>query len=156
MRSTITLLGLAALCSCTQEKADRVQQELPGTWVLDSASTPSGSTRSYLEPDEPYSERFTFLNDSVYERDWWHGDVGNTYQGRYFVLRNPARPERTLTGIPGISAREVDTVRMAYDIFDLASLNDSLMVTIRESRFLERDSGTWPAFSERRFYSRKR
>ena len=150
------MIGMTILCACSEQKDDRVPKQLLGTWVLDSATTPNGRIRSYVDPKELYGERFTFMNDSAYEREWWSDDVGNEYQGRYFVLSNPARAARTIAGIPGLSTRETDTVRMAYDVFDLLSLSDSLMVTIGESRFLERDSGMWPAYSERKFYSRKR
>ncbi|MBL7940689.1 MAG: hypothetical protein JNL43_15105 [Flavobacteriales bacterium] len=156
MRVALILSGALLVTSCSTKTDSRAPEQLRGTWILDSATTPSGLVRSYHDQDEPYSERFTFLNDSIYEREWWHGDVGNTYQGRYFILHNPDRGARTFAGIPDLSPRDRDSVRMAYDVFDVLSLEDSLMVTILETRFIEKDSGAWPAFSEQRYYSRER
>ena len=140
----LTLLG----CTSNDTKLD--EKNLIGTWVLDSVSTPSGQ---YVNG----SRTLIFKNKSDYSNEWWNGDVGNTFTGKYFLLANPKRALKTVAFIPDIQLDgNKDTIRIPYMNFDILSLTTSRLQVISETEFINRDSLPTIIFSRISIYKKRK
>jgi hypothetical protein len=152
MRHLLILLGIAiSLNSCSGDKSNRIVDNLIGTWTLDSISTPSGGF--FANKD---SKSLIFKNKTDYSYEWWNGDVGNTFTGKFFILDNPKRGLKTLTCIPDIQVSGKDTIRIEYMNLDIVNLQKNRLVLIDETKWIDRDSLPSLRFNEVQIYKRKR
>jgi len=152
MRHLLILLGIATLIdSCSIDKSNRIVDNLIGTWTLDSISTPCGR---YFENKD--SKTLIFKNKTEYSYEWWNGDVGNTFTGKYFILDNSRRGLKTLTCIPDIQISGNDTVRIEYMDLDIVSLQGNRLVLIDETKWINRDSLPSLRFNKVYIYKKKK
>ena len=152
MRHLLILLGFATLIdSCSIDKSNRIVDNLIGTWTLDSISTPSG--KFFANND---SKTLIFKNKADYSYEWWNGDVGNAFTGKYFILDNPKRGLRTLTCIPDIQISGKDAVRIEYMNLDIVSVQENRLVLIDETKWIDRDSLPSLQFDKVFIYKRKK
>ena len=129
----LTIILQHTLLGCTSNDRKIDERNLIGTWVLDSVSTPRGH---YVKG----SRTLIFKNKCDYSYEWWNGDVGNIFTGKYFILANPKRALKTVTFIPDIQLVGKDTIRISYMNFDILSLTTSRLQVISETEFIDRDS----------------
>lgn len=152
MRDLLILLGIATLLNfCSGDKSNRIVDNLIGTWTLDSISTPSG--RLFANTDY---KALIFKNKTDYSYEWWNGDVGNTFTGKFFILDNPKRGLKTLTCIPDIKISGKDTIRIKYMNLDIVNLQKNRLMLIDETKWIDRDSLPSLRFNEIQIYKRKR
>lgn len=143
---TLTISG----CSNYDKGTSDIKAKLLGTWVLDSISTPSGKYNKI----EMESQTLKFINQTDYSFEWWQGDVGNTFTGKYFVLDNPKRGLKTISFIPDIQLADKDTIRIAYMNFDIVSIVTKRLQVVDETKFVERDSLPYIRFNKNYIYKR--
>lgn len=145
------LLGLS-FCGCSssdkESKNDKII--LIGTWALDSISTPSG--KYYKTSSE--TKTLTFKNETDYIFEWWNGDVGNTFTGKYFVLDNPKRGLKTISFVPDIQTADKDTIRIEYMNFDIVSINSKRLQVVDETEFIKSDSLPYKRFNKNYIYTK--
>jgi hypothetical protein len=144
------MVSILSSCSNFDRKPDDINTKLLGTWVLDSISIPSGHY-SKMEND---SKTLTFINQTDYSFEWWNGDAGNTFTGKYFVLDNPKRGLKTISFVPDIQLSGQDTIRIAYMNFDIVSLASSRLQVVDETEFVKRDSLPYIRFNKNYIYKR--
>jgi hypothetical protein len=152
VRHLLILLGIAILIdSCSGDKSNKIVDNLIGSWTLDSISTPSG--RFIANND---SKTLIFKNKIDYSYEWWNGDVGNTFNGKFFILYNPRRGLKTLTCIPDIQVSEKDTIRIGYLNLDIVCLQGNRLVLIDETQWIDRDSLPSLRFNKTYIYKKKK
>jgi hypothetical protein len=132
----VTFLSVTlTLSSCFKQSDVQLKSKLLGTWELDSVSSPSGN----YGKERGETRTLTFVNKTDYSYEWWTGDVGNTFKGKYFILNNPQRGLKTISFIPDIEVESTrDTVRTAYMNFDIVSLNLTRLQVVDETEFVPR------------------
>lgn len=143
---TLTISG----CSNADKGRSDIEAKLLGTWVLDSISLPSGQ----YHKEEIESQTLTFINQTDYSFEWWQGDIGHTFTGKYFLLNNPKRGLNTISFIPDVQIADKDTIRIEYMNFDLVSISNSRLQVVDETEFVERDSLPYRIFNKNYIYKR--
>lgn len=101
-------------------------------------------------------EKLEFKIDNEYSNEWWNGDVGNTFTGRYFVNFNPRRGLRTVTFIPDLQFADGDSIRINYQNFDIIELDEKKLKVIYATKFVPRDSADALRITVRQIYNRVR
>ena len=133
----IFLIILALSITSCDNFAERPKElkYLIGTWVLDSASFPIGNK---YEKEEA-CDYLTFLNDSDYTYKTNCGCIHLDLKGKYYLLNNPKRGLKTITLVPDIEISDGDTIRIAYDNFDIVKISNGRLQIVRETEFFDRD-----------------
>ena len=135
MKICLIILALSiASCDNFAERPKELKY-LIGTWVLDSASFPIGNK---YEKEEA-CDYLTFLNDSDYTYKTNCGCIHLDLKGKYYLLNNPKRGLKTITLVPDIEISDGDTIRIAYDNFDIVKISNGRLQIVRETEFFDRD-----------------
>jgi hypothetical protein len=145
-RSFAILIGVF-ICACSQITDE--QEKLIGVWVLDSVSTPYGKMFT-----SSTSNVLNIKNSTDYSLEWWSGDVGNTFEGKYFILNNPKRGLKTISFIPALQIGE-DTVRTQYSNYDIINIQDRTLQLVDQTTFIKRDNLTSIRFNKKYIYKKQ-
>lgn len=152
MRPLLLFFGIVTLLySCSSDKSKSIIDKLNGTWILDSISTPSDIYQETID-----ANFFIFRNTVDYSYEYWNGNVGNTSNGKFFILDNPKRGLMTLTCIPDILVSEKETIRLEYINLDILSIQENRLVLIDETKWLDRDSLPSVQFEKVYIYKKKK
>ncbi|MFD3003033.1 hypothetical protein ACFS7Z_21895 [Pontibacter toksunensis] len=145
------LLAVYVLYSCSEPKTEFqvVQEQLVGTWELDSILT----VRHGLQK-RGTSITLTFFNNEDFLYEWWQTDVGGKYKGKYFISSNPNRGLTTVTLVPDTVNLSSGTFRRPYINFDIMKLQADRLVTLDQSEFIERQSQPSLLFTEKKIYKK--
>jgi len=137
-------------CSSSTEP-DKINKKIIGTWILDSASTPSGKYYKAIT-----SSKFILKEKFQYSHEWMSDDVGGEETGKYAININNQRAIATLSFIPDIIVIHKDTIRMRYLNFDIVELNSERLHTIEQTEFIERKGLPSVIFNKHCIYKRSK
>lgn len=144
----ILFIALVEVGSCTSSnRSDKINEELIGTWILDSASNPSGE---YYKAT--VSNVFRLKNKSDYSHEWRDYDVGTNDTGKYTITINPKRAIATVSFIPNIILSNKDTIRMRYTNFDIVELSPDRLHTVDQTEFIARKGMSAIVFNKHCIY----
>lgn len=146
----IILMELLFSCSSSTEP-DKINKKIIGTWILDSASTPSGK---YYKATT--FSKFILKEGFRYSREWMNDDVGGSEEGRFAITINNQRAIATLSFIPNIIVIQKDTIRMRYLNFDIVELNSERLHTVEQTEFIERKGLPSVIFNKHCIYKRSK
>lgn len=152
IRVVITfLVAVLILYGCSEPKTEiqQTQEQLVGTWELDSILT----VRHGLQK-RGTSVTLTFVNEEDFTYEWWQTDVRGKYKGKYFILSNPNRGLTTVTLVPDIDTLQNGIFRGPYINFDIMKLQEDRLVTLDESEFIERQNQPSLLFAEKKIYKK--
>jgi hypothetical protein len=137
IRTKICLIILIlSIVSCDNAAQKPKELEyLKGTWVLESETYPGENKCQKVEA----CDYLTFLNDSDYTFKTNCGCIHLDFKGKYFVLNNPKRGLKTLSLVPDIEISDGDTIRVAYENFDIVKISNERLQIVHETKFLDKD-----------------
>lgn len=146
----IIIIEILGSCA-SSNRSDKINEELLGTWILDSASNLSGE---YYEATT--SSIFRLKNRSDYSHEWANGDVGGNDTGKYIITINPKRALATVSFIPNIIRSNKDTIRMRYINFDIVELSSDRLHTVDQTEFIVRKDKSSFIFNKHCIYKRSK
>jgi hypothetical protein len=145
------IVAVLVFCGCSEPKTEiqQTQEQLVGTWELDSILTVRHGFQKRFT-----SVALTFVNGEDFTYEWWQTDVGGKYKGKYFILSNPNRGLTTVTLVPDLDTLRNGIFRRPYINFDIMKLQEDRLVTLDESEFIERQSQPSLLFTEKKIYKK--
>jgi hypothetical protein len=141
----VSLLVALSSCDETQSTGDK----LIGNWKLVSQSNPLDS----METPDCY-RRILFKNDGIFQQEWMCDDVGGGDKGTYFIVENPSRHQKTVVLVDDIQQLGLHDTLADSEVFDVLSVNDSLMMVRDETVILYGEK--WKPYRKSGYFNRVR
>lgn len=141
-------LILVCFISC---KKNKIEEQLKGKWILDSAVTIEGR---YFDRD--FDKTIIFKDNQRYVYTWGDIDVFGKFEGNYYIQHNKNRSTKTILFIPDIDTAFGNDERPSYQIFDIVSLTNDRLEGISDTKrkFNDSDSRLIERINEKYIYKR--